>query len=231
MSDAADFFSALEIDATGQKIADEVLKGDPRPAGLLDQRRASTTCRSTARRRRSPAANRSASAWPGRSAAAWSACCTSSTSPRSACTRATTTAARHARAAPRHGQHGDRRRARRRHDARGRSRRRFRPRPRRARRRSRRRRRPRRRSIEANAAKPDRAYLSASRRSQVPEHSAARSTRRPNACGSIGATAQQPQEHRRRDSAGPVRLRHRRQRARARARWSTTSSATPWPAT
>ena len=42
------------------------------------------------RRRRSPAAKRSASAWPARSAAACAACCTCSTSRRSACTRATT---------------------------------------------------------------------------------------------------------------------------------------------
>ncbi len=42
------------------------------------------------RRRRSPAARRSAFAWPARSAADCAACCTCSTSRRSACTRATT---------------------------------------------------------------------------------------------------------------------------------------------
>ena len=52
---------------------------------------ASTTCRSTGRPARCPAARRSASGWRRRSGPGWSACSTSSTSPRSACTSATTT--------------------------------------------------------------------------------------------------------------------------------------------
>ena len=74
-----------------QLIAAEVLKEIRGRLGLPARTSGWTTSRSTARRRRSPAASRSASAWPGRSAAGWSACCTSSTSRRSACTRATTT--------------------------------------------------------------------------------------------------------------------------------------------
>ncbi len=53
---------------------------------------ASTTSPSTAPPARCPAARRSGSGWPPRSAPAWSASSTSSTSPRSGCTSATTTA-------------------------------------------------------------------------------------------------------------------------------------------
>ena len=51
---------------------------------------ASTTSRSTGRPRRSPAVRRSASGWPPRSAPAWSASSTCSTSRRSGCTSGTT---------------------------------------------------------------------------------------------------------------------------------------------
>ena len=53
---------------------------------------ASNTSRSAGRRRRSPAARPSASAWPARSAADCAACSTCSTNRRSACIRATTAA-------------------------------------------------------------------------------------------------------------------------------------------
>ena len=75
----------------GTLIASEVAQGDPRPAGLPAERRArlphARSHRPDALRRR----DRSGFAWPARSAAGWSACCTSSTSRRSACIRATTT--------------------------------------------------------------------------------------------------------------------------------------------
>ena len=61
------------------------------PASASSSTSACTTCRSTGRPRRWPAARRSASGWPPRSAPAWSACSTSWTSRRSACTSATTT--------------------------------------------------------------------------------------------------------------------------------------------
>ena len=51
---------------------------------------ASATCRWSARPRRCRAARRSGSGWPPRSGPRWSACSTSSTSPRSGCTSATT---------------------------------------------------------------------------------------------------------------------------------------------
>ena len=63
---------------------------DRRAPALPGERRASATCRWTARRRRCRAARRSASAWRRRSARRSSACSTCSTSRRSACTSATT---------------------------------------------------------------------------------------------------------------------------------------------
>ena len=68
-------------------------RADPRdrqPAARSWSTSGSNISRSAAGARRSPAARRSASAWPARSAAACAACCTCSTSRRSACTRATT---------------------------------------------------------------------------------------------------------------------------------------------
>ena len=63
---------------------------DHRAARLPRQRRGRLPRRWRARRARSPAARRSGSGSRPRSARAWSACSTSSTSPRSACTSATT---------------------------------------------------------------------------------------------------------------------------------------------
>ena len=73
---------------------------DDRRAGAEGGRRAarascstsgSTTCPSTGRPPRCPAARRSGSGWPPRSDPAWSACCTCWTSRRSGCTSGTTT--------------------------------------------------------------------------------------------------------------------------------------------
>ena len=66
-------------------------QGDRGAAGLPARRRPRLPRRSTGRPARCPAARRSASGWRRRSGPAWSACSTSSTSPRSACTSATTT--------------------------------------------------------------------------------------------------------------------------------------------
>ena len=66
-------------------------QGDQRPAAVPGRRRAWTTCRWTAAPAPSPAARRSASGWPPRSAPAWSACSTCWTSRPSACTSGTTT--------------------------------------------------------------------------------------------------------------------------------------------
>ena len=63
---------------------------DREPAHVPGRRRARIISRSAARRRRFPAAKRSAFGWPARSAAACAACCTCSMSRRSACIRATT---------------------------------------------------------------------------------------------------------------------------------------------
>ena len=65
-------------------------QGDQRPHAGSCSTSGSTTCRSAARRPRWPAARPSASGWRRRSAAAWSACCTCSTSRRSGCTSGTT---------------------------------------------------------------------------------------------------------------------------------------------
>ena len=65
-------------------------EGDPRAAAVPGRRRAGLPDARHGRRRRSPGARRSGSAWPPRSGAGWSACCTSWTSRRSACTSATT---------------------------------------------------------------------------------------------------------------------------------------------
>ena len=67
-------------------------QGDSRPAAIPQERGPRISHARPHRARRSPAAKCSASGWPGRSAAGWWACCTFSTSRRSACTRATTTA-------------------------------------------------------------------------------------------------------------------------------------------
>ena len=75
-------------DRPARRAADPA--GDLRAAAVPRERRASATCRWTARRRRCREARRSASAWRPRSAPRSSACCTSSTSPRSGCTSATT---------------------------------------------------------------------------------------------------------------------------------------------
>ena len=66
-------------------------QGDRGPARASCSTSVSTTCPSTGRPARCPAARRSGSGWPRRSAPAWSACSTSSTSRPSACTSATTT--------------------------------------------------------------------------------------------------------------------------------------------
>ncbi len=63
-----------------------------RPAVVPDQRRRRLPVAGSHRRRRCRGANRSASGWPPRSAARWSACSTSWTSRPSACTSATTRA-------------------------------------------------------------------------------------------------------------------------------------------
>ena len=65
-------------------------EGDPRAAAVPGRRGAGLPDARPAPPARWPAARRSGSGWPRRSAAAWSACSTSSTSPRSACTSATT---------------------------------------------------------------------------------------------------------------------------------------------
>ena len=71
-------------------IAGPILKEVVRPAPLPLRRRPRLPHAGPRRRRRSPAARRSGSAWPPRSAPGWSACSTSSTSRASACTSATT---------------------------------------------------------------------------------------------------------------------------------------------
>ena len=65
-------------------------EGDPGPHAVPARRRARLPDASTGRPAPWPAARRSASGWPRRSAAAWSACCTCSTSRRSGCTSGTT---------------------------------------------------------------------------------------------------------------------------------------------
>jgi hypothetical protein len=121
------------------------------PASASCSTWASTTCPSTAPPRPSPAARRSGSGSPPRSAPAWWACCTCSTSRRSGCTSATTRSCSDAAAAARPRQHAHRRRARRGHDPRRRLGGRHRPRRRRARR-ARRRQRHRRRPAQERVA-------------------------------------------------------------------------------
>jgi excinuclease ABC subunit A len=80
IGDCAVFLRELELTERQSVIAERVGQGGQRPAGLPARRRASTTSPSTARRhagrRRGPAHP----AWPPRSAPAWSASSTSSTS-------------------------------------------------------------------------------------------------------------------------------------------------------
>ena len=66
-------------------------QGDQRPAAVPARRRPGLPLPGPRRPAPSPAARRSASGWPPRSAPAWSACSTCSTSRRSACTSGTTT--------------------------------------------------------------------------------------------------------------------------------------------
>ena len=76
--------------ASEKKVAGELLREVRQPAAVPGRRRPRVSHARPRRRRRSPAARPSASAWPARSAADCAACCTCSTSRRSACTRATT---------------------------------------------------------------------------------------------------------------------------------------------
>ena len=87
---ALEWIDALELTETERAIARLVVREIARAAALPRLASGSATCRSSARRRRCRAARRSGSGWRPRSARAWSACSTSSTSPRSACTSATT---------------------------------------------------------------------------------------------------------------------------------------------
>ena len=80
----------LELSAREQQIAERVLKEIQARLRLPARRRPRLPLARPARPARCPAARRSASGWPPRSAPAWSACSTSSTSRRSACTSATT---------------------------------------------------------------------------------------------------------------------------------------------
>ena len=75
------------VAAAGRRAAD---RRDRPAAGVSRAGGRSSTSRSTARPTRSAAARCSACGWPPASARGWSACCTFSTSRRSACTRATT---------------------------------------------------------------------------------------------------------------------------------------------
>ena len=86
------------VGVAGRAGAGGARAGDRRPRAPARSRpgcrswstSASTTCPSTGRRRRWPAARRSASGWPPRSAPGWSASSTCSTSRRSGCTSGTT---------------------------------------------------------------------------------------------------------------------------------------------
>ena len=83
--------STSPLDPVSRTIAEELLKEIRGRLGFLINVGLALPDARPHGARRSPAARRSASAWPARSAAGWSACSTSSTSRRSACTRATTT--------------------------------------------------------------------------------------------------------------------------------------------
>ena len=72
-------------------IAEPGAQGDQRPARIPARRGAGLPDAGPARRRRWPAARRSGSGWPPRSAPGWSACSTCWTSRRSGCTSGTTT--------------------------------------------------------------------------------------------------------------------------------------------
>ena len=89
IGECAEFLRDLELADRERMIAERVLKEvHARLASWSTS--AWTTSRSTGRPARWPAARRSASGWPPRSAPGWSASSTCWTSRRSACTSATT---------------------------------------------------------------------------------------------------------------------------------------------
>ena len=90
IAECAVFLRDLELDERQRMIAERVSRRSTSGWASCSTS-ASTTCRSTGRPARSPAARRSGSAWPRRSAPGWSACSTCSTSRASGCTSATTT--------------------------------------------------------------------------------------------------------------------------------------------
>ncbi len=91
INESAEFLRTLELSYREKQIAERVLKEIQERLATSCSTSASTTSPSTGPPARCPAARRSGSGWPPRSAPAWSACSTSSTSRRSACTSATTT--------------------------------------------------------------------------------------------------------------------------------------------
>ncbi len=91
IKDAAAFFPGLVLVRARPDDRRAGAQGGRRPARVPAGRRARLPVARTGRRRRCPAARRSGSGWPPRSAPAWSACCTCSTSRRSGCTSGTTT--------------------------------------------------------------------------------------------------------------------------------------------
>ena len=88
--EAQAFFDAAATAGAPRRNRRQDREGDPRPPELPGQRGPGLPDAGPQRRRHSPAARRSASAWPARSAPDWSASCTSWTNRPSACTSATT---------------------------------------------------------------------------------------------------------------------------------------------
>ena len=84
-------FRAAATHSDGQIDRRRGPQGNPQTLAILAQRAGWIISRWIGLRRRFPEANPSASGWRAKSAAAWWACFTFWTSPRSACTRATTT--------------------------------------------------------------------------------------------------------------------------------------------
>ena len=82
-----EFFDTMKLDGWRATIADKIVK-EIVIASASSRTSGSTTCRSTAAPKRCRAVKRSAFGLPARSAPAWSASCTFSTSRRSACTSA-----------------------------------------------------------------------------------------------------------------------------------------------
>ena len=85
-----EFLGAMKLGERERADRRPGAQGDPGPARLPGRRRPRLPLPRPRRPAPWPAARRSASGWPPRSAPAWSACSTSSTSPPSACTSATT---------------------------------------------------------------------------------------------------------------------------------------------